>query len=167
MLMKILIRRVRHRESENDLKISERYTINTTYEFSKRHSILFYPISEFSGSKCMCGKDAMAMTSDFKVVCKDCINDVLGESKLKQEKMLAVPSITQAVRGNAFEWAVQGKDEFYKVKGANVLFNSNQRISAIDMRKRFGDIMTLILEDKPQLVDADYNKYKKELTIFV
>ena len=164
--MKFILRRLRHR-GESEQKIADRYTVNTTYDPNCKHELLLYPVPEFVDNKCSCGKEGFAVMFDFKVYCRDCINNILGNTKINQEKVLIVPSVDQAVKGNAFEWQPQGKDEWYKVRGSGIGWDSEQRLSVVEIKKRWDEIMYQVLSDNPQLVEGEYEKENKKLIIFV
>jgi hypothetical protein len=163
-MIKIILRRLTHKTDEK--KIGERYILNTVYE-SEKHNLLLYPIPEFVEPKCSCGNVGFAVMFDFKVYCKNCINNILGNTKVVQEKVLIVPSVDQAVKGNAFEWQIQGKDEWYKIKGVGITWDSTQRLSVVEIKRRWDEIMYQVVSDNPQLVDADYIKEEKKLIVFV
>lgn len=80
---------------------------------------------------------------------------------------MIVPSVDQAVKGNAFEWQIQGKDEWYKIKGVGITWDSTQRLSVVEIKRRWDEIMYQVVSDNPQLVDADYIKEEKKLIVFV
>jgi len=164
-ITKMIIRRLTHKADEQ--KIADRYILNTTYEPNEKHNLLLYPIPEFVDPKCKCGEVGFAVMADFQVYCINCITNILGNTKMNQEKTLIVPSVDQAKNGNAFEWNIQGKDEWYKIRGTGIIYDSTQRISIIEIKKRFDEIIYNILCDNPQIVDADYIKEEKKLIIFV
>lgn len=164
--MKFLLRRVQHAQ-ESELKKSERYTINRFYKPEGIISKLLYPIPDIVESKCWCGKDGITMDENGNVLCSEHLTEIMGETKFMEEKTLTIPSVDQAVKGNAFEWQPQGKDCWYKVKGSNIKADSSARLPREEIQKRFNEIMAQILEDSPQLVDGDYDKENKKLVILV
>jgi hypothetical protein len=107
------------------------------------------------------------MSDKYFVFCGTCASNQFENPIINQEKVLIVPSVDQAVRGNAFEWQIQGKDEWYKVKGSGISWDSTQRLSVVEIKKRWDEIMYQVLSDIPQLVDGDYKKEDKKLIIFV
>jgi hypothetical protein len=164
-MMKIILKRLTHKTDEK--KIAERYILNTTYEPDINQQLLVYPIPEFIDPKCSCGKEGFGMV-DYKVYCKDCLNNIVGNIKMKQEKTLVCPSVTQNKNGNAFEWQIQGKNEaWYKIRGINITCDSNQRLSIAEINRRFDELMLKILEDNAELCDAEYKKETKILTVYV
>lgn len=165
--MKLLIRRVQHIH-ESELKKSERFTTNRFYKPETVSSQVLYPIPDMVEPKCWCGKDGMVMTENGSVLCSEHLMKAVGETKLMEEKSLTIPSVDQAVKGNAFEWQPQGKECWYKVKGSNIKADSQARLPKDEIQKRFNEIMAQVLEDdSPQLVDGDYTKEDKKLIIQV
>lgn len=101
--MKLLLRRVQHLQ-ESEQKKSERFTINRFFNPEKQISVVLYPIPDVVESKCKCGGDGVAMDETMKVLCEKCTNNLLGKCFKQEERVLVVPFIEQAVKGNAFEW---------------------------------------------------------------
>ena len=153
--MKLVLRRVFH-ASETELKKSERYTTNTSFEseFSNQKLNLL-PVPEFVESACSmpnCDKSAICMVdfgnNNFRLMCVEHLNQQFPPQKAKKEKVLVVPSIEQAIRGNAFEWQPQGKnDNWYKIRGPSLIPDSQQRLTKKEIKDRFYEIMSKILED--------------------
>ena len=164
--MKFLIRRIQHTQ-ESELKKSERFTMNRFYKPEAFISKVLYPIPDMVEPKCWCGKDGIVMTEDGCVLCPEHLMKSVGETKFTEEKTLTIPSVDQAVKGNAFEWQPQGKDCWYKIKGSNINADSPARLPKEEIQKRFNEIMAQVLEDSPQLVDGDYDKENKKLVILV
>jgi hypothetical protein len=164
--MRFLIRRVQHQQ-ESDLKKSERYILNHFYKPEIIFSTILYPIPDMVESKCWCGNEGIAMNENMKVLCSKHLIDAIGKTKLSEEKTLVVPSIDQAVKGNAFEWQPQGKDVWYKIKGTNIRVDSTLSLPREEIQKRFVEIMSQVLSDDTQLVDGDYDKDNKKLVILV
>ncbi len=164
--MKLLIRRVQHSQ-ESELKKSERYTTNRFYSPEKQISVVLYSIPDVVETKCKCGCDGVAMDETMKVLCEKCIDKLLGKCTKQEEHVLVVPFIEQAVKGNAFEWQPQGKETWYKIKGMNIVALSNMSLPKEEIKNRFDEIMSKVLNDDPQLVDADYDKDNKKLILFV
>jgi hypothetical protein len=165
--LRVLLRRVIHKESETERKKAERFTTNKVFEGEKKVSITLYPIPDFIERKCSCGKEGIGMDENMIVRCVGCIDEVVGKSKLIEYKVLVIPSIAQAVKGNAFEWQVQGNEQWYKVKGTNIIPDSKQSLPKEEIQKRFLEMMGKVLADDPQLVDADYSKDDKRLIVYV
>jgi hypothetical protein len=169
--MKIMIKRIIH-STETEQKTAERYTINTTFKNDYgNYSMLLLPIPDFIEAECSmpeCNKKAICMDSkSLRTFCSDCLNNQFPPQKMVQEKTLAVPSVGQAVRGNAFEWQLLGKSEWYKVRGNNIVWASKERISDLEMEQRWNDVMYKVLSDNPQIVEADYIREEKKLVILV
>jgi len=164
--MKLIIRRVQ-RSQETELKKSERYTTNQFYNPEKQISLVMYPIPDVVEPKCKCGGDGVAMDETMKVLCEKCIGKLLGKSTKQEERVLVVPYIEQAVKGNAFEWQPQGKETWYKIKGTNIRGVSTLSLPKEEIQNRFEEMMSKVLNDDPQLVDAEYDKDTKKLSIVV
>lgn len=164
--MKILLRRVFH-IAETEKKKAERYITNCYFENKIGRSITLYPISEFIENKCHCGKEGIGMDETMCVYCSVCLNKLLGETKLIKEKALMVPSVEQAVKGNAFEWQPQGKDNWYKVRGSSLIPDTTSRITKKELTERWTELMSKVLEDDPQYVEAEYDKDNKQLRVFI
>lgn len=170
-IMKIMLKRLTHRTDEK--KIAERYIINTIYKTEYKSQMLLYPIPEFIEDKrCMCpscnNEGEFMWEKGCFIFCGKCASNQFENPILTQDKVLIVPSVDQAVRGNAFEWQIQGKDEWYKVKGSNINWDSTQRLSIVEIKKRWDEVMYQVLSDNPQLVEAEYIKDEpKKLVIYV
>ena len=163
-IIKIILRRLTHKTDEK--KVAERYIMNTTYKPDITTELLIYPIPEFIDPKCSCGKDGFGMV-DYKVYCKDCLNNMVGNTKTEQEKSLVCPSVTQGVLGNAFEWNPQGTENWYKIRGSGIKWDSIQRLNIAEIKQRWDELMMKVLEDNAEICDAEYEKETKQLTIFV
>lgn len=164
-----MIRRLTHRTDEK--KIAERYIINTTFKNNYSNKILLYPIPDFIEDKrCMCpscNKEGICMSDKYFIFCGSCASNQFENSTLNQEKTLIVPSVTQAKNGNAFEWNIQGKTEWYKIRGVNIICDSTQRLSSVEIKTRFDELIMKVLEDNTELCEAEYDKEEKQLTIYV
>lgn len=166
-LVKILLRRVLH-QTDTEKKKAERYITNSIFVNEAGKRICLYPISEFMDNKCkVCGNDGCGMDDNMEVYCGKCLCKLFGKSELVKEKALMVPSVEQAVRGNAFEWQPQGKDNWYKVRGTNLIPDTLIRLSKKEVMERWTEIMSKVLEDDPQLVEGEYDKENKLLVIYV
>jgi hypothetical protein len=158
------LRRVVHKK-DTEKKKQERYTNNNFFVPEKEKSIIIYPIPE--PCECLCGKPAIGMTSEFSFVCKECIEGLMKNTTIKQEKVLTVPSIDQATKGNAFEWQPEGKEQWYKINGSNITAGATISLSKEEIKKRFDNIMYEVLKDNPQICEGEYHKEDKKLVIFV
>jgi ribosomal protein S27AE len=146
--------------------------MNTIYKTDYKSKMLIYPIPEFIEDKrCRCpscNNIGEFMCDKYFIFCGKCLTNQFENPTLTQDKVLVVPSVDQAVRGNAFEWQIQGKEDWYKVKGSNITWDSTQRLSVVEVKKRWDEIMYQVLSDNPQLVDAEYVKEEpKKLVIYV
>jgi hypothetical protein len=173
--MKFLLRRVFH-ATETEKKKAERYTTNTIFKSDyESHSLKILSVPDMIENVCSmpnCSNPAFCMVDfgneNFRTMCIDHLRQQFPDQKLCQEKCLMVPSIEQAVKGNAFEWQPQGKnDNWYKIRGGNISPDSQQRLSKKEIKDRFNDIMSKVLEDEPQLLDGEYQKEDKKLVILV
>ena len=169
-VMKIILKRLTHRTDEK--KTAERYIMNTIYQHEYNHETkTLYPLPECIEQNCSmpnCQRPAICMDEYFRIYCGLCISNQFPEQKMVQEKVLIVPSVTQNVLGNAFEWQIQGKnDSWYKIRGCNIKYDSTQRLSTIEIKKRWEELMVEVLEDNPELCEAEYDKETKILTIFL
>ena len=171
-IIKMTIRRLRHR-IENEQKVAERYILNTVYKSEYKNQMLLYPIPEFIEDKhCRCpscnNEGEFMWEKGCFIFCGKCLSNQFENPTLTQDKVLIVPSVDQAVRGNAFEWQIQSKDEWYKVKGSSITWDSTQRLSMVEIKKRWDEIMYQVLSDIPQIVEAEYIKDEpKKLIIYV
>jgi DNA-directed RNA polymerase subunit RPC12/RpoP len=162
-----MLRRVRH-STETEKKKAERFITNSFFVNETGRPIVLLPVSEFVENKCkVCGKEGLGMNEHMYIYCSECLSKLFRESKLVKEKVLLVPSVEQAVKGNAFEWQPQGNDNWYKVKGSSIIPNSQQRLTKKELMERYNEVMIKVLEDEPQLVDGDYQKEEKKLILLL
>lgn len=155
-------------QNETEKKKSERYITNSFYDNQTGRPVTLYPVSEFVENKCkVCGKEGLGMDEHMAVYCGECLGKLFRESKLVKERALMVPSIEQAVKGNAFEWQPQGNENWYKVRGTSLIPDTMSRLTRKEVMERWTDIMSKVLEDDPQQVEGDYDKENKLLVIFV
>jgi ribosomal protein S27AE len=168
-VMHITLKRLTHRTDEK--KTAERYILNTVYKTECKNQMLLYPIPDFIEDKrCMCpscNNEGAFMSDKYFVMCGSCASNQFENPILTQDKVLIVPSVTQAKNGNAFEWNIQGKTEWYKIRGVNITCDSTQRLSTLEIKNRFDELMIKILEDNIELCEAEYDKDNKQLKIYV
>jgi ribosomal protein S27AE len=169
-IIKIMLKRLTHRTDEK--KIAERYIMNTIYKTEYKTQMLIYPIPDFIEDKhCRCpscnNEGEFMWEKGCFIFCGKCLSNQFENPILTQDKVLIVPSVTQAKNGNAFEWNIQGKTEWYKIRGVNITCDSTQRLSTLEIKNRFDELMVKILEDNIELCDAEYDKDNKQLKIYV
>lgn len=112
-----------------------------------------------------CNKPA-TLLSGINFSCSNCLNMLIGKSKLVSNQELFSPSIKHAVFITIFEWSTNN-ERWYRLKGSNIVPDSTSIISDVELQRRFHDLMIEVITGKPQEVDAEYEKSEKKLTVFV
>jgi hypothetical protein len=142
----------------------------TQYTFVNKDNIMtkVYPIPLDSNNNiawtCKCGKKAGFLIED--LICVDCLNTLISQSKLVTEKALIFPSLDKSVKSSVFEWSTNG-ESWYKIHGRNILYDARVVLPEYEKKKRFLDIMEKVLLSQSQSVECDYSTETKKLTILV
>jgi hypothetical protein len=151
----------------------ERFITNYTFVNKRNISLKVYPIKDATKeSKCSKCKNADAkfvceIGTELAALCPSCMNELVQPSELTQEKALVFPSLEKSVRSSAFEWSPNSGESWYKIHGRNLMIDTTIVRPEAEKKQKFLDIMELILLGQPQVVDCEYNKDEKKLTIFV
>ena len=135
--------------------------INIVFRPQKPFRMRLFPLppTEWVGEqKCNCGENPDFLTEDMRPICKKCIDTIMRGvviNKIKHEEP-SIPITLEIIGNSRFEWSIDG-DKWYSIKGKNIkteqsdLFMQNLKKS--------------IIEKRPMVAEADYDKDKKELTI--
>jgi hypothetical protein len=130
-------------------------------------SVRISPIPEFvKDPSCkFCNKPATVL-SGINFSCSNCLNLLIGKSKLVSKEELFSPSIKHAIFITIFEWSTNN-ETWYRLKGSNIVPDSTSIISDEELHRRFHNLMIEVITGNPQEVEADYEKTEKKLKVFV
>jgi hypothetical protein len=135
-------------------------TTNHIFTPLKSIHITLFPIPEWlQEPKCeSCGGQAKFLLKEASPICLTCLNkNVKNANREDTEEDLSVPFSMQTLKQFAFEWSVDG-EKWYRVYGKNIK-PENEKIFIQNMR----DAM---LNNKPIMLDADYDKDTKTMTVY-
>jgi hypothetical protein len=151
----------------------EQYCVNNHYLAKEPISVFYpfiHPIPEEAEIACsLCGNKSYGLTTELEGICADCLNEASEKLKIieESEKALIIPSILNAAKRMRFEWQLIGKDTFYSVKGANIVPDSIALTDRIELNKHFIELMTKLLSNENLIVEAEYEKETKKLTVYL
>lgn len=97
------------------------------------------------------------MLENMSCICSRCVNKPLAGIKLETEDDVSIPLTKYTIRNIKFEWSVNG-DRWYTVYGRGL---KPRRWDKFLVR-----LKDMILRDRELSLNADYDKDKKEMTIY-
>lgn len=162
--MQAMLRKIQKKEERAEWKTS-----NCIFVAEKNVAMTLYPIPDFIG-ECLCkqcGNRGMFLIEGMEPICNECVQKILGSTKMVREDVLTCPSLEGAIRTMVLEWNPNNSEEWYKISGRNIDFTSKQRMKPEDAKKRFLEIMKLVMMGNPQKFDCDYDKENRKLIIYV
>lgn len=163
--MKLLLRISSKSEKFDKTKVK-----NTFYQSSKYTNITIYPLPEFIGEKPICGwcgKEAVMMDNDFVLLCSECLNTMLGETKLCNKEEYKAPNLEDFFKKQRVEWCIAGKDNWYIINARNIIPDSYSTISPEEIDRRYHRIVVSMLNGGIESVDGEYDKDKKQMKVYL
>jgi len=146
------------------LRLSESYkkqvkiTKNSTFVSKTSKTVTLFPVPPFlKNPKCKCGNKTEFMLEDMSCICSECVNKPLVGVKLKTENDVSIPLTKYTIRNIKFEWSVNN-DRWYTVYGRG--------LKPRNWNKFLVKLKDMILHDKELSLEVDYDKDKKEMTIY-
>lgn len=97
------------------------------------------------------------MREDMSCVCPKCINKALVGVRLETKVDVSIPLTKYTIRNIKFEWSVND-DRWYTVYGRGLKPRNWDRF--------LSELKNMILHDKTLSLEADYDKDRKEMTIY-
>lgn len=125
---------------------------------NKPLTVKICPIPHFlKDAKCKCGKEAKIVFNDAGCACLECLNKMFeGTTEMVTIKDVSVPLTRRTIINIKFEWSVDG-ERWYTVYGRNLVTK--------DWNALIEKIKNMIVRDISVLLNADYDREKKQLKI--
>ena len=125
----------------------------------KKVTVTLYPIPEWlKDAVCSnCGHPAAFLLSDMKPICRKCLNVMFDNTvKLEKENDVSVPFNDTIYQSLRYEWSVDGK-KWYPLRGEMMKIKNPERFVRA--------LKQSIVNNEILIIDADYEKEKKEMRV--
>jgi len=138
-------------------------------EADSRVFICLFPVPDWANDvKCKdCGEPARFLVKNLEFMCGSCVKKYLGHSELKTRKVLSSPSMERAVNGSIFEWGLENRDRWYRIKGSNIDPTSDLVIPKEEVLRRFYEQIEQVLAGNTKDFEAEYYKTEKRLKVWI
>jgi len=140
----------------NGIKIQKAENVIFAPTTSKK--ITVFPIPPFlKSAKCECGNKADLILEDMAYICSKCVEGRFKNmNDFKKVEDVSIPLTTLTIFSLSFEWSVN-QHRWYTIYGRNLKPKNWNRF--------LSKIRDVILNNRVIIIDVDYEKETKEMTI--
>jgi hypothetical protein len=134
---------------------------NVVFKPKKHFRMALFPLppDEWVGPQhcSACGGKPDFLQEDMKPICKKCIDTITRGLTVKEASQEpSIPVTMEVVFSSRFEWSVDG-EKWYSIKGKNIKCERPDSL--------LKEVKKSILEKRPMVLEADYDKDTKTMSV--